>query len=475
MSELLTYLLKNEPQFRKTRLEDLYSDFGKSRNINPDGYHANITAWLQALSHATLAGHMPSPSASPDLLSITISNDLVQALETREWGRPSALGSVVREGLKARQWIDVREFENARGNIYKQGWTIPVPSVGDVLGWGLRQLGLGGGEEKLVKGRMVVMENLEGIGKEVVKRSEGVRGRVERIFSREAFRDAYGDMAGKGNILSETDMELLLKFLERDKGALSYDGQTVKLKAPNEKTPSPITAEDTTVASLKTLIRDLEIQTEVLTKKVDELITTAKDAVSRKNRVSALGALRSKKLAETTLMKRHATLAQLEEVFSKIEQAADQVELVRVMEASTHVLTGLNKEVGGVERVDDIVDQLREQMSQVDEVGNVVAEVGQGVNAVDEDEVDDELEAMEREEWEKREEKERLEQEQQDLQEAMETKRQLNALEEAERQTKDAAAKKQAEDVAKAEKGASEEEIEGELKRLSLDAEKALA
>ncbi|KAH7355231.1 Snf7-domain-containing protein [Rhexocercosporidium sp. MPI-PUGE-AT-0058] len=476
MSELLTYLLTHESQFRKTRLEDLYSDFGKSRSINPDGYHANITAWLQALSHATLAGHMPSSSASPDLLSITISNDLVLALETREWGRPSALGTVVREGTKARLWIDVREFEEAKESVYKQSWTIPVPSVGDVVGWGLRQLGFGGGEEKLVRGKVVVMENLEAAGKEVVKRTEGVRGRVDRIFSREAFREAHGDVAGKGKVLTEADMELLLKFLARDKGVLSYDGEIVKLKAPNKKTPSPITAEDTTIASLKTLIKDLEAQTDVLTKKVDELAATAKEAVVRKNRVSALAALRSKKLAETTLTKRHATLAQLEEVFSKIEQAADQVELVGVMEASTRVLTGLNKEVGGIERVDDVVDQLREQMSQVDEVGNVIAEAGQGVNVADEEEVDDELEAIEREEREKREEEVRLEKEEREKQEAAETMRKLDALEDVERQTKEAAAKNQAEEEAKKVGQAStEKEIESELKRLSLDADKVLA
>ncbi|KAL2070396.1 hypothetical protein VTL71DRAFT_13422 [Oculimacula yallundae] len=476
MSELLTYLLNNEPQFRKTRLEDLYSDFGKSRSINPDGYHANITAWLSALSHATLAGHMPSPSATPDLLSITISNDLLLALETREWGRPSALGTVVREGVKARSWIDVKEFEEARESVYKKGWGVTVPSVGDVLGWGLRQLGFGGGEEKLGRGRVVVMENLEGVGKEVVKRIEGVRGRVERIFSREAFREAYGDVAGTENRLTESDMEILLRFLARDKCVLAYDGEIVKLKASNQKMPSPITVEDTTIASLKTLIKDLEIQTEVLTKKVDELAATAKEAVVRKNRVSALAALRSKKLAETTLTKRHATLAQLEEVFSKIEQAADQVELVGVMEASTRVLTGLNKEVGGVERVDDVVDQLREQMSQVDEVGNVIAEAGQGDDAVDEGEVDDELEAMEREEREKREEKERLEREEKEKREAAETKRKLDALEETERQTKEAAAaKKQDEDANKAEEVSMEKEIEGELERLSLDADKVLA
>jgi charged multivesicular body protein 7 len=286
---------------------------------------------------------------------------------------------------------------------------------------------------------------------------------VERILSKVQFKERFGDVCGEKK-LSDNDMELLLRFLVRDKGILAYDGETIKLKAPNEKSPIAITMEDTTIASLKTLIKDLEIQTEVLTRRVDELAITAKKAVTRKNRVAALAALRSKKLAESTLTKRHVTLGQLEEVFSKIEQAADQAELVRVMEASTRVLSGLNKEVGGLERVDDVVDQLREQMGHVDEVGNVIAEAGQA-GAVDEAEVDDELEAMEKEDREKREEVERLARAEKERQEAAETKRKLDALEEAERQTKETA-RKQAEEVS------TEKEIEEsteELKRLSLD------
>ena len=68
-----------------------------------------------------------------------------------------------------------------------------------------------------------------------------------------------------------------------------------------------------------------------------------------------------------------------------------------------------------------------------------------------------------------------MDKEQQEKQEAAETKRKLDALEEAERQTKEATAKKQDEDAKRAAEASSEKEIEGELKRLSLDAEKALA
>ncbi|RDL40009.1 Uncharacterized protein BP5553_04349 [Venustampulla echinocandica] len=478
MSELVTYLQNNEAHFRKARFAALYSDFRPLRTLNPDGYNANISAWLKGLSSATLAGAVPSSSAKPNLLTLTIDEDLLRALDTKEWGRPLALGVVIREAMARREMISLKEFEESEESIYtpKSGWGLAIPlSPWGVLKWGVRMLGLGGGvnEDKLLVEKVVVLSNVEEAGRELVRRADGIRGRTERVFSMTSFKEAFGDVLGKERLLSDYDFGVLLRFLERDKKVLAYDGETVKLKAPGEAEPGPITPEDTTIASLKTLIKDLERQTEVLTAKVDELGSTAKDAVVRKNRVAALAALRSKKLTESTLTKRHATLGQLEEVFSKIEQAADQVELVRVMEASTRVLSGFNKEVGGVERVDDVVDQLREQMSQVDEVGNVIAEVGQGTAVVDETEVDDEFEAMEREEREKQEKKEQAEREEREKREAAETRRRLDALEKVEREAsraKESATKQK--DEANTEQ--TIEDSTNQMKRMSLEPTQAL-
>ena len=210
------------------------------------------------------------------------------------------------------------------------------------------------------------------------------------------------------------------------------------------------------------MIADLILQTKVLEARVDELASTARNAVERKNPVAALSALRSKKLAETTLGKRHATLAQLEEVFAGIEQAADQIELMRVMEGSAGVLRGLNKEVGGVERVDDVVDSLREEMAKVSEVGDVIAELG--VGAVDEGEVDDELQALEKEEQRKQEEVERKEREETERKEVEETKKRLDALAEVER----AAREKAAPETEKEPEKELDDSMDG-LKRMSLD------
>lgn len=134
-----------------------------------------------------------------------------------------------------------------------------------------------------------------------------------------------------------------------------------------------------------------------------ELTVVAKAALNNKNRISALSALRSKKLAEHNLKQRLDTLAQLEETYTSIERAAGQVEIVRAMEAGAGVLRQLHAETGGAERVENVVDDLREEMSKVDEVGNIVNQAGP---AVDDTEVDDELEAMEEEERQAREEEE---------------------------------------------------------------------
>lgn len=358
---------------------------------------------------------------------LNVDEHLLRALETKQWGRPLALGMVVQDAIMKKEMMSLPAFRSANESIYRKTWTgLPW----QILTWGLRQLGLSGGqsgEDKLPVGRFVVIPNIEEAASSVARRAAEKSRSADRIYTKAAFRDEFGDCLGDKH-LSEEDVDVLLKFLARDKQAIAYDGQTIKLRALGETQAPTITSEDSTIASLKTLMTELNAQVELLTSKVDSLNQTAKAAVARGNKASAIAALRSKKLAESNLTKRSATLGQLEEVYTSIEQAADQVELVRVMEASTGVLKNLNSEVGGVERVDNVVDQLREQMTQVDEIGNVINEVGQHGSSIDEGDVEDELEAMEKEEQRAREEKEREEQEETERLETVETRRRLDEL-----------------------------------------------
>jgi len=144
------------------------------------------------------------------------------------------------------------------------------------------------------------------------------------------------------------------------------------------------------------LIVDLSAQTESISTRIDEITLKAKIAVMEKKRRQAASALRSKRLHETLLIRRSATLTQLEEIFNKIAEAADQVEVVNAMQIGTEVLRGLNKKVGSLETVETLLNSLHDEMVQTQEVKDVINQEAQ-LGRVDETEIDEELEAMERE------------------------------------------------------------------------------
>lgn len=356
---------------------------------------------------------------------LELDDALLRSLENKQYGRPMALGTVLQEALASGEMIPLPQFMKATQSIYHKSWA-SIPWA--MAGWALRQVGLTGPGDSMPKGQVaVILQNLEVVAKAFADATAERISPFERIFSHTHFRRTFETSLLKGQRLSDKDFEVVIRFLSRDKGVLATDGHTIKIRDPSET--AIISEEDSAIGSLKELMEDLTRQTEALSRRVEELSIAAQDAVRRKNRVSALAALKSKKLAENNLTMRYATLNQLEDVATKIQQASDNVQLVRVMESSTGALRSLNRQVGGADRVDAVLDDLREQMGQVDEVGNVIAEMGAGAGVVDEAEVDDELEAMLAEEQKKEEEAERIKREAKEAKEAEETRKKLAELE----------------------------------------------
>ncbi|KAH7473049.1 hypothetical protein FOMA001_g12355 [Fusarium oxysporum f. sp. matthiolae] len=428
MGELADYLINNDPSFSRSRLAARYSDFRSQRTLNPDGYQANISAWRQALSDLVAKGKISHRGSSPDHFVLKLDDSLLRSLEHKEFGQPLALGTVVREATAGRDFIPLQDFEKSQQSIYQRSWAgLPW----SVMSWTLRQLGVvdpARGDDKLPTGQYVIVKNMEAAAKELGDLMAEKVSRFDRVFSRAQFQKAFSAALVKGQHLTDSDLDVLLKFLSRDKEVIENDGKTIRIKGSGEQ--SGITKEDAAIASLKELTESLKHQADLLNTRIDELSQTAKDAVTKKNRVAALAALKSKKIAETSLATRYATLNQLEEVSAKLEQAADNVQLVNVMEASSGALASLNAQVGGAERINAVMDRLREQSSATDEVSAILAESTGEV--IDETALDDELEAMEAQEREKEEEKtkskEAEEQKARDEREAAEAQKKLDEL-----------------------------------------------
>jgi len=257
---------------------------------------------------------------------------------------------------------------------------------------------------------------------------------VDRILSRSEFLKRYASVINPAAPLSSNDLSILLLHLARDKQEISYNAQTIKFKPENEPLPLPITQEDTAIAQLRDTIAKINAQISPLNEKVASADRSAREAVKEKQMIRAKAALRSKKLAESALAQRTDVALQLEGVYAKLQEAADQIEIVEAMKASAVALKGLNKKVGGVEGVSGVVDALKDEMATADDITNVINEAGE---PVDEGEIDDEFEALERIEREKIEAIERAEREEKEAEEAEKTRKRLEELEVLEKERRE--------------------------------------
>ena len=239
---LLDWLIQNEPAFRKSayrptiayryrltrlasrsRLLSLYSDLSLQRTTNPDGYNANITAWKDALTHAACVNVLPSRHA----FILCPSDTLLNALSSPQYGRPLGLGAVIDESVRAGSMIPVKEFLATDRSIYGKNW---VPSPWTVLQWSLRQIGLVGsgnyegtsGARQLKTSKFVLVEALENVAAQVLAAQErGGQSLTDRILSREEFTQNVATL--RGVAVSGEDVSILLRYLERDKQALSHN------------------------------------------------------------------------------------------------------------------------------------------------------------------------------------------------------------------------------------------------------------
>lgn len=347
------------------------------------------------MNRAALAGQLPTEQK----ILLRTSDELLGALRSSRYGKPTGLGAVIDEAVKKGKMVDLDTFMRTESSIYEKSW---VPSLSTIIKWSLRQAGLwnNGSYDNLGRlkiASLVLIEGLERLTQELsARQAETGQAITDRVMSRDMFSQLLMETEIGG--LSQKELDILLRFLSRDKQMLSYDSETVKFKARSGAKCEPISEEDANIASMKALIASLTSQVSSLERKISDLQSTAQAAVQSKNRHAALSAIRSRKLAEKNLEQRTNTLNQLEEVFSKIEQAVDQVQVMQVMQASAETLRSLNQRVGGADKVDAIMDDLREQMGQADEVGQIMQEPLDGKAVMDDAEIDDELEALEKDE-----------------------------------------------------------------------------
>lgn len=406
MNDLVAYICTQEEAFKNpNRLASLYSDFREQQNINPDGYIANLDAWKKALEHAARAGLLPGSGATRNLLIIDSGSPLTRALQHKDFGSPTCLREVLLDAIKKEAFVPAQDWLKSTQSIYDRSWfKLPKVSVGGVLSgaWELGRNRLLGPSTQLPAGPFVVVANVEAAAETILNqhRNQPKVSIADRIYSKAAFLERFRNVLDLDAPITTRDLDVLLVHMVRDRQELAVEGSTIKFKADAEDRPSPVTQEDAAMAELHDAIGRVQARLDLLHENIKKSGLAAKEAVQLKQLARAKTCLRSKKLSESSAEHYTNLCVQLEESYMKLQQAADHVGMLEAMRAGAEAMALLNKQVGGAEGVQKVMDSVNEEIATTEEITNIINE---SATPVDESEIDDEFAELEKAEKEQQE------------------------------------------------------------------------
>ena len=151
----------------------------------------------------------------------------------------------------------------------------------------------------------------------------------------------------------------------------------------------------------KKAILELREHIQLLTKKQSHLqaqIATqeqqARTYLTKQNKNMAKNALKRKKMFESQLVKIEGQIDSLEQQLYSIESANLNLETIRAMKQGATAMKNIHKGLD-IDKVDETMDEIREQVELGEEISDAISRpLYTGVNDVDEDELDEELDML---------------------------------------------------------------------------------
>ncbi|EKM55225.1 uncharacterized protein PHACADRAFT_161171 [Phanerochaete carnosa HHB-10118-sp] len=423
--------LQSLPTYQNTtssRLKFLYSDFSSQRQSNPSSFTSNVEWWRRTLEAFVLNGWQSrsgTESNTPDRLVLHATGPvLTEEFRLEGAGRPLGLAAVIvsasviyainmkTELCQQKSYFPVTQFLSATQSIYDPGWLpyrIASFVVGKPLWWALQQLSIVGSDEsygssgdserwKKVKGDYVVLSLLERAAEAVLAKQESKSSvsLADSLYNFEGFKKAYADEALEGVALSDLDLKVLLKYVERDKKAIVRQGDAIKFVQGADH--AEITTVDIGVLELKTAIDNLEVAVDHIQKQIDQRTEKASTALRQKRKEAALSHLRARKQYEDLLKKRLNSLDTLHATLVSVERAAGDVEILRSYESSTAALHAVlahpSLQRTRIDETMDAMDLAQADAREIDDRIRMGADMVQTDAGVDDAELADELDAL---------------------------------------------------------------------------------
>ncbi|BFZ56617.1 hypothetical protein PYCC9005_003664 [Savitreella phatthalungensis] len=441
MSSELDLLLASHADFGKaSRLRSLYSDFAGLKKTNPTGFAANTRAWIDALNRTALRSSSavrsspdedgPSQATSenlPDRCCITATPAMADLFMHSQWGRPLAFAAVEEEAVWRRDWVLLEEYlrgvpEGVSAGGVGSGGLSGSSASGETSGTSMltslfARLWGGGssssaastGEIKptLFSGKTyVIPANVRACADTALIRMQAkAASYTDHVFTREAF---VAQLAKTSKLaLTQRDGDVIIAYLWRDKRAIgiSSDASTIKLLPATSRSPAAahsareVGPTDVQVATVKAAVAHLTSQCVWLEEKMAGYDAEARNAVRAGRKALAVAAIRARRKCDLLAGTWRDRRDQADLVLLKIDDAAQQVGLVKALESGAAALKSVLHDLGDLDKIDQLADTLRDQMDKVDDVNQAIASISDpassaGASLIDDDALEREFQAL---------------------------------------------------------------------------------
>ncbi|CAI5710155.1 unnamed protein product [Hyaloperonospora brassicae] len=156
--------------------------------------------------------------------------------------------------------------------------------------------------------------------------------------------------------------------------------------------PGPVATADT-IRRLREQLESLEKRELHIVKKIALQLQEAKQKSAAKDKRGALFALKRKKMLEAEVEKLQGARMTLETQVMTLESAHVNMETFTALRSGAEQMKAIHGQMN-VDKVDNIMDEIQEEMATADEIGRAISQP-LGSQLYDDDELEDELREME--------------------------------------------------------------------------------
>ncbi|ORY00432.1 hypothetical protein K493DRAFT_405919 [Basidiobolus meristosporus CBS 931.73] len=378
--ELQAYLNSLPEWNSASRISSLFSDFSMSKELNRVGYEANVNFWKKVLVESSKRGLLPSRDRNTGYDVLCLNVDGLEEVFKKNGDTPMGLEEVVAEMNDSGELTPITVFTGGQDGW--GSWLVDTLLTSPLL-WGLQKLSLSdNSKSKGSKTKYVLMHLLKEAGDKAsrLQAESSTFGVTDCLMSFQEFQDKFEGNIFEGVQLSEDDIHVLIRYLEKNRKAVAIRYKTTENSPPqlhdmvikfvhSNSQKVQITESDLGIVQIKETRTAIEKQISDIQSRILQLTEKAKEYLSREQKTSALSCLRQRKQLNQVLEKRSASFETMDSILLKIQTAESDAEIYKAYDVGANTLKSVMASTGlTVESIDETIDKLQDVMADQEEI-----------------------------------------------------------------------------------------------------------